>query len=363
MNETRLPWEGSDAFHALFATSPAALALSRTRDGRFVEVNDRMCGLYGFRREEMLGRTSTDLGIWGDAADRAGLLGALQRDGRVRDVELSMRHRDGSPLVVLTSIDLVERDGESWMLSSNLDITQRKRTEAELRAAREELARKERVASLGTFVMGVAHVVNNPLQVLRLNTELTKRALDKQGLEDLARVQERSLGAIERLARVGAGLQAIARVEAQIGRPTPVDLNALVRNEVAKLPGAARVVLRLDARSVAQGDAESLGLVVRTLVENALQASEGDPATRVEARTLDAPEQVVLEVEDHGRGIGPEEAERIFTPFHSTKHESMGLALATAHRVVGAQGGELSFQSAPGAGTTFRVRLPRHRPV
>ena len=109
----------------LFDMVPVALALSRQADGTFVRVNDKFCQMFGYSGEEMLGRTSAELNLFPEGADRRPIVEEVVTTGRVRNREVVMRCKDGAPIIVLTNIDSVEIDGEKHLLTSNLDITDR----------------------------------------------------------------------------------------------------------------------------------------------------------------------------------------------------------------------------------------------
>jgi PAS domain S-box-containing protein len=129
-------------FAAAFKAGPIILTISRLRDGRFVDVNDSFVASTGYSREEALGRTPIELGLWVEPSHRdAGM--ALIRDGKpVRDSEGRFRMRDGTVIIGLVSADLIEVDGEPCVLSALMDITARKRAEAEQARLAEALAQE-----------------------------------------------------------------------------------------------------------------------------------------------------------------------------------------------------------------------------
>src|SRR5579859_7107899 len=109
----------------LFEEMPVALALSRRSDGTFLRVNSRFHRMLGYSVSEMLGRTSLELHMMGDAP-RENLLDIIERDAAVRDVELTLRGKDGREIVVVTNMVPITVEDEPCLLSSNIDITDRK---------------------------------------------------------------------------------------------------------------------------------------------------------------------------------------------------------------------------------------------
>ncbi|HEY6872706.1 MAG TPA: PAS domain S-box protein [Geobacteraceae bacterium] len=116
------------AFHAL----PAILAISTLADGRFVEVNEAFLRVFGYRREEVIGRTSLELDIWETPEVRAGIIKTLQESGRVHGVEVKFRDKAGKLSVGIYSAGIVEIKGAQYLLSLQTDITARKRAEEAL---------------------------------------------------------------------------------------------------------------------------------------------------------------------------------------------------------------------------------------
>ena len=125
-------------FNRLFDSSPVGLALTRLDNGLFREVNAAFAALIGYSREEIIGRTSMELGII-RPADRGRLTAALQEKGYFRGTDIVLATKGGEQLSTLFSIDLMDFDGEPWMLSSVVDITERKRLENALAANEAEL--------------------------------------------------------------------------------------------------------------------------------------------------------------------------------------------------------------------------------
>ena len=117
----------------LFDRIPVAMALSRRADGTFIRVNELFATQFGFTPEELVGRTSISVGLFDDVRHRGDVLRALERNGVVRNREVPMLRKDGTPVVVLSNILLVVIEGEGCLLTSNVDITDRKRLEREVR--------------------------------------------------------------------------------------------------------------------------------------------------------------------------------------------------------------------------------------
>jgi len=125
----RLQQQSEERFTKVFRTSIDPIAISSLADGRYMEINDAWCRGFGYSREEVLGRTSLEMGIWIDAAERERVMGALRAEGFLRNVEVRMRRRDGAVLDMSMSADTLELDGVPCAVSVVVDYTERNRSE------------------------------------------------------------------------------------------------------------------------------------------------------------------------------------------------------------------------------------------
>lgn len=121
--------ESEEKFSKAFNSSPLVLTLTSLRTGKLIEVNDTFCKVTGFLRDEAIGRTSDELGLWVRPSDRTDELTAVQGSGELREREYLFQTRDGSQIVGLLSAELIELRGEPCSLTVIQDITERKRAE------------------------------------------------------------------------------------------------------------------------------------------------------------------------------------------------------------------------------------------
>jgi signal transduction histidine kinase len=241
------------------------------------------------------------------------------------------------------------------------------RMTAELLRQKERLVQAERVAAWRELARRLAHELKNPLFPLQLTVENLVRARQQspEQFEEVFRESSRTL------------LAEIANLNGIIGRfnefskmPQPqlqrVQVNEVIRG-VGQLfqaqreaPGRRKISceLQLDPHlEPVAADAELLHRAISNLVLNAMEAMpEGGALT---LRTRDDDGKVLIEVADTGSGLTPEECERIFTPYYTSKQDGTGLGLAIVQSVVSDHGGRIHVQSEPGRGTTFVIELPR----
>ncbi|HEY0069647.1 MAG TPA: sensor domain-containing diguanylate cyclase [Chloroflexia bacterium] len=138
-----------------FCASPAAMAITRLRDGRFLEVNDNFLGLFGYSREDVIGTTALELGMWADPEDRAEMVRIVGEEGKVHK-EVNLLTKSGEIRVTLFAAQRIEIDGEQFLVTAATDLTDRKRAEEILRhlATRDELTGLYNRREMGFLLQG-----------------------------------------------------------------------------------------------------------------------------------------------------------------------------------------------------------------
>jgi two-component system, NtrC family, nitrogen regulation sensor histidine kinase NtrY len=242
------------------------------------------------------------------------------------------------------------------------------RMTTELLGQKERLMQAERVAAWRELARRLAHELNNPLFPLQLTVENLVRARQQnpEQFEEVFRESSRTL-----LAEI-ANLKGIVGRFAEFSKmPQPrleqVQVNEAVRG-VMKLfqvqmeaPGRAKIScdLQLDPHlESVSADRELIHRAISNLVLNAVEAMPQGGALTLRTRNEDS--KVLIEVSDTGSGLTPEECERIFTPYYTSKQRGTGLGLAIVQSIVSDHGGRIHLQSQLGRGTTFVIELPRN---
>ena len=163
--------ESEERFAKAFNASPLILTISSLKDGRIIEVNDTFIEASGYARQEVIGRTTLELGLWAETAERNEELESIKQIGKLRNIEYSFRNRSGEELIGLLSAERIEIGGEPFALTVIQDVTLRKQTE-------QILLERERLALLNSDISH-ALIQNNSLQdILRACTEAVVRHLD-----------------------------------------------------------------------------------------------------------------------------------------------------------------------------------------
>ena len=242
------------------------------------------------------------------------------------------------------------------------------RMTAELLTQKERLVQAERVAAWRELARRLAHELKNPLFPLQLT------------VENLVRAREQSPEQFDEVFRESATtlLSELSNLKGIVGRfsefskmPHP-QLQAVQVNEVVRgvsqlfqaqlqAPGRAPITCKLEldeSLTPIAADAELLHRAVSNLLLNAMDAMPQGGAMTLRTRGDDA--KAIIEVSDTGSGLTPEECERIFTPYYTSKRHGTGLGLAIVQSVVSDHGGRISVHSEPGHGATFLIELPQN---
>jgi PAS domain S-box-containing protein len=131
--------KSEEKFSKAFRQSPMALTLTSARDHRYIDVNETFERITGWRRDEVIGRTPFDIGLWVDASERTQITNRIMAEQSLRNLELRFRMRDGSVRIGLSSAELIELDGEPCILGVTADITDSKRSQEALRESEDKL--------------------------------------------------------------------------------------------------------------------------------------------------------------------------------------------------------------------------------
>ena len=375
-SEARLR-ENEARLSAIFHHSPVGIAFTRLSDGHIVDANEAFLRIHGGTREQLVGRSSVELGLWADPEARVAMARSLAESGTCRDFEIRGRRLDGATRDLLVSVERIELAGEVYTLGVLQDVTERKEAEAERGKLEEQLRASQKLEAIGTLAGGIAHDFNNLLMVILNYTDFALQALREEDPLRTDLLEVRAAG--ERAATLTRQLLAFSRK--QVLQPVRLDLNDVAEGlermlsrilgedielVLALEPGAGRVL----------ADPGQVEQVLMNLVVNARDAMpQGGRLTiataGVECRARDAGglepgepnECVELSVTDTGTGMDAATQARIFEPFFTTKEKGRGtgLGLATTYGIVRQSGGTIAVESAPGRGTTMRVRLPRVR--
>ncbi|MFQ5898516.1 MAG: nitrogen regulation protein NR(II) [Candidatus Methylomirabilia bacterium] len=345
------------AFKDLIFESVGSGLIALDPRGRITAFNRAAEEITGFAAAEVMGRQWQVLFGHGVALEQV-WASVGDPDYQAVRHELQMRRKDGA-VVPLGIAFWPLRSGHGslvGLIGLCQDLSQIKQMEQRVRQA-------DRLAAVGRLAANMAHEIRNPLGSLAGAIEALSRQL-APGDETGVRLTEIALRESDRLDR-------IIRDFLEYARPTPLQLAPVNLTEMLDevlflldhrpLPPNVKIIREYGEGLSACVDAQQLRQAVWNLCPNALDAMPEGGELRIGARIVEHERTPHLEVwvADTGRGISAEDRPHIFEPFYSTKSEGSGLGLAVVHRVVEEHGGEVDVWSAPGAGTTFTLRIPQ----
>jgi len=362
------------AFRTAMENSLMTGLRARDLEGRVTYVNKAFCEIVGLPPEELVGR-KPPMPYWapevrGDYEQRfAGVLAGTVTP----QFETVFQRSDGVRVPVLVfEAPLVDSRGKQtgWM-SSILDITDRKKAEELNRQQQEKLETSARLATMGEISSMLAHELNQPLAAISSYTAGALNVLERadKGVPIEPTLLRRALEqARQQAQRAG---QIIRSVHEFVKKSEPqretVDIHSVVDGVRALIELQTRqsyVALQINLPAQLPpvlADRVMLEQVLLNLTRNGIEAMAGvAPERRILQITAAADAaQVSVSVIDHGHGIAPDVAERLFSPFFSTKAEGMGMGLSICRTAIEFHGGTLTHAPNPDGGTVFTFSLPR----
>jgi two-component system sensor histidine kinase HydH len=230
----------------------------------------------------------------------------------------------------------------------------------EVRALRKEVARSQRLASVGRLAAGVAHEIRNPLSSIKgFATYFKERYSDKPDDHQTASIM---IQEVDRLNRVVGQLLEFARPISV--KPQQISLQALLKDSIKLIEDRAaekNIVIRTRSDAgpdEAWGDPDRINQILLNLYLNAIDAMENGGELKVGLSSDGDGRQIRITVSDTGCGISAENFSQIFDPYFTTKSSGTGLGLAIVHNIIEAMGGRITVKSDPGKGTSFVIKIP-----
>jgi PAS domain S-box-containing protein len=399
----------------ILTASPLPITVANLNTGAYIRVNPAWERQFQYPEDEVIGKTSVDLGFWKNMHERQGWIDKFDAQGRVSGHEVSFSMRDGQNKVFMLSSERFTYGTEECVLTMSVDVTQRKALESDLmelnsnleqrvaqrtrdldqshqellqtmqtlERAQEELIQSDKLASLGSLVAGVAHELNTPIgnaliaassmsdEVVKMQRSVAQGGVKRSDFEkSLARVHEGSeltLRSLDRAVALISSFKQVA-VDQASERRRDFDLTQVLNEVLDTLKpklklSSANLQLDLQAGLMMRSYPVPLGQVIINLFTNALaHGFDGKQSgvISVKARSQ-GDDRVCITVSDNGAGIAPEHLGQVFDPFFTTKlgRGGSGLGLSVSHRIVTRiLGGQISIQSKPGHGATFELNLP-----
>jgi len=347
-------------FRTIAEGHPMPLAIVRRSDQKTLYVSQPFADLLRMPISDLYQADFRD--FYANPDDRRRLAEILNVSQEAMNIEIDVKRPDGSVFPSAVTSKLIDYEGDEALVSSFVDLTEKKHAEAEIARQRDALHQAEKLNALGSLLANVAHELNNPLSVVvGYATMQLDFSTDPKSRERAETIH----AAAERCARIVRTFLAMARQKREVRGP--VQINQVIESalEIAGYglrTADVKLEMQLDPDSPdILGDGDQLTLVFMNLIINAqhaLQDQEGAKSLKIS--TGRDQQTCWAEFADNGLGVDGEIVQRIFDPFFTTKPQGVGtgIGLSVCHSIVSAHDGEITVASSLKGGALFRVNLP-----
>ena len=360
-----------EKYRSVFNNDPNPIFIISPQTYQILDTNQTAEDCYGYAKNELVGLRFFVLGEEHDADVRNGLQN-LEKGQSILFLKKRQYKKGRKPFFVNINVSRAEYGGRDVLIATTTDITETIEKEAQLIQA-------GKMTTLGVMAAGMAHEINQPLNVIQVSADYIVKMLARgQALEteELKRVADDIIASVERASSVITHVRDFSR-QAEFAR-SRVNLNDPIR-DVFKILGhqlkAHRIEVELDLAPdlpPVLADHNRLEQVFVNLVSNAIDAIDeksehpgeaADNQRRIRIRSYDSGDRVVAEVADTGVGIPEDVKGKLFEPFFTTKKVGKGTGLGTSisYGIVQGYDGTIEIESRAGKGATFRLTFPRAR--
>jgi len=360
--------ENEAKFSKIFDVNPVGITISRLSSGIMIDANTSLQKMYGYTREEIIGRTAVELNMV-DSEVRETLIREMVHGERIRNRELLVRNKFKAMFPVLFSIDTFNIASEQFVITFSYDITDQKRAEermmqlnTDLQANLQELEIVNR--ELESFTYSVSHDLRSPLRAIdgyaKMFDEDFSDVIDNEGKRLLTAIQNNA----KKMGNLIDDLLAFSRLGKQGLRKTTINTRELVENVLYEVGATSdsRAKVTIGNLQTIEADYALISQVFVNLLSNAIKYSSKRECPIIEVESRQSETEVIYSVKDNGAGFDMRYADKLFGVFQrlhkANEFDGTGVGLAIAHRIISKHGGRIWADAKPGEGATFFFSLP-----
>lgn len=357
-------------FFNIFNSNPAPIAIAKANNDQLVQVNRAWEEITGYTTMEVIGKTPFDINLWVNPEKRKQIKKKLNKHGTIKEEEVRIRKKSGDTCDLLFSVEIIELEGEPYLLMMGQDITDKKKLEFRLQQS-------QKMEAIGTLAGGIAHDFNNILSSILGFAQIALGELNnaenlKDDLHEIVTAGMRAKDLVQQILT-------FARQTNEELTPVRVDL---IANEVIKfirssIPTTIQINEVFESKSMIMGSPAKIHQIFMNLCTNSAHAMEDNGgileisvkdrrlknSAFERTQNLKPGDYIEIMVSDTGVGIPDQIVRSIFEPYFTTKgvREGTGMGLAVVHGIVESYGGDIRVKSTPGKGAKFTILLPVYR--
>lgn len=334
-------------FAKVFYASPIMMAVVTVKDGIYIDVNQAFCQGLGYTWDELVGRSTRELNIYADYSQRAQYVPGLEQQGRLDNIELTLRTKAGDIRQVVCWSQLIDLNQQLCHISGLIDVTEQRYMER-------EISRLDRLNLIGEMAASIGHEIRNPITAIRGFLQMLNeddRYQDKTYFEFMIEELDRANGIIS---------EYLGMAKNKHINLVPKSLNEVIESLYPMLMADANyqeknLCLELSRTPLTLIDENEIRQLILNLTRNGLEAMVSGGTTTI--ATQCEGDAVTLIVKDQGHGIPAEMLDKMGTPFVTTKDNGTGLGLAVCYSIAARHNAQITCDTCP-QGTTFKIHFP-----
>ncbi len=357
--------ENEAKFKSIFDFSPQPISIS-SLSGELIEVNNKLCEISKYSKDELLGNTTIDLGFY-SAETRVTFLNTIKETGQAKNLELKFNDKNKNGIDTLTNATIIKLNGIPRLLSMVTDITKRKKAEAETIKAKEKAEESDRLKT--EFINNMSHEIRTPMNgILGFSELLSSQDLTPEKQKNYINIIQNSgkqlMRIIDDILEISKlGTKQVKAIDEKISlNDLLLELFSIfdIKAKENKTPLYLKKGLS-DEESVILTDSSKLSKILSNLLENAVKFTN---TGSIEFGYKLIQNKIEIFVKDSGVGIKPEKQEIIFERFSqeeknvSEHRGGLGLGLSIAKENAELLGGKITLESEKGKGSTFFITIP-----